>query len=185
MSPNEADRATLLVSCADRRGIVAALAQVLYGHGANIFDSDQHTDPLAGQFFQRLHFDLTDLQTDRGTLERAIAEVAERFGMRYELRYRKRQKRVALFVSRYDHCLYDLLLRHQSGELRCELPSIVSNHPDLSRVAQQFGVDFQVIPVTAETKPEAEAAQLALLREQAFGASVHDPLPVLAGRGAS
>ena len=165
MSPNEADRATLLVSCADRRGIVAALAQVLYGHGANIFDSDQHTDPLAGQFFQRLHFDLTDLQTDRGTLERAIAEVAERFGMRYELRYRKRQKRVALFVSRYDHCLYDLLLRHQSGELRCELPSIVSNHPDLSRVAQQFGVDFQVIPVTAETKPEAEAAQLALLRE--------------------
>jgi len=165
MSPNEADRATLLVSCADRRGIVAALAQVLYGHGANILDSDQHTDPLAGQFFQRLHFDLTDLQTDRGTLERAIAEVAERFGMRYELRYRKRQKRVALFVSRYDHCLYDLLLRHQSGELRCELPSIVSNHPDLSRVAQQFGVDFQVIPVTAETKPEAEAAQLALLRE--------------------
>jgi len=165
MSPNEADRATLLVSCADRRGIVAALAQVLYGHGANIFDSDQHTDPLAGQFFQRLHFDLTDLQTDRGTLERAIAEVAERFGMRYELRYRKRQKRVALFVSRYDHCLYDLLLRHQSGELRCELPSIVSNHPDLSRVAQQFGVDFQVIPVTAETKPEAEAAQLTLLRE--------------------
>ena len=165
MSPNEADRATLLVSCADRRGIVAALAQVLYGHGANILDSDQHTDPLAGQFFQRLHFDLTDLQTDRGTLERAIAEVAERFGMRYELRYRKRQKRVALFVSRYDHCLYDLLLRHQSGELRCELPSIVSNHPDLSRVAQQFGVDFQVIPVTAETKPEAEAAQLTLLRE--------------------
>jgi len=165
MSPNEADRATLLVSCADRRGIVAALAQVLYGHGANIFDSDQHTDPLAAQFFQRLHFDLTDLQTDRGTLERAIAEVAERFGMRYELRYRKRQKRVALFVSRYDHCLYDLLLRHQSGELRCELPLIVSNHPDLSRVAQQFGVDFQVIPVTAETKPEAEAAQLALLRE--------------------
>ena len=165
MSPNEADRATLLVSCADRRGIVAALAQVLYGHGANILDSDQHTDPLAAQFFQRLHFDLTDLQTDRGTLERAIAEVAERFGMRYELRYRKRQKRVALFVSRYDHCLYDLLLRHQSGELRCELPLIVSNHPDLSRVAQQFGVDFQVIPVTAETKPEAEAAQLALLRE--------------------
>ena len=166
MSPNEADRATLLVSCADRRGIVAALAQVLYGHGANIFDSDQHTDPLAAQFFQRLHFDLTDLQTDRGTLERAIAEVAERFGMRYELRYRKRQKRVALFVSRYDHCLYDLLLRHQSGELRCELPVIVSNHPDLARVAQQFGVDFQVIPVTAETKREAEAAQLELLRER-------------------
>src|SRR6478752_5568061 len=148
MSPNEAERATLLVSCPDRRGIVAALAQVLYGHGANIFDSDQHTDPLAAQFFQRLHFDLTDLQTDRGTLERAIAEVAERFGMRYE------------------HCLYDLLLRHQSGELRCELPLIVSNHPDLERVAQQFGVEFQLVPVSAEIKPQAEAAQLALLRER-------------------
>ena len=73
MSLSEAERATLLVSCPDRRGIVAALAQVLYGHGANIFDSDQHTDPLAAQFFQRLHFDLSDLQTDRGTLERAIA----------------------------------------------------------------------------------------------------------------
>ncbi|HEY0465376.1 MAG TPA: formyltransferase family protein, partial [Polyangiaceae bacterium] len=166
MNPSEAERATLLVSCPDLRGIVAALAQVLYGHGANIFDSDQHTDPLAAQFFQRLHFDLTDLQTDRGTLERAIAEVAERFGMRYELRYRMRQKRVALFVSRYDHCLYDLLLRHRGGELRCELPLIVSNHPDLSRVAEQFGVDFQLIPVTADNKPAAEAAQLALLRER-------------------
>ncbi len=165
MSPNEAERATLLVSCPDRRGIVAALAQVLYGHGANIFDSDQHTDVLAAQFFQRLHFDLTDLQTDRGTLERAIAEVAERFAMRYELRSRKRQKRVALFVSRYDHCLYDLLLRHRSGELRCELPLIVSNHPDLARVAEQFSIDFQLIPVTPESKPEAEGAQLALLRE--------------------
>ena len=136
MSPSEAQRATLLVSCPDRRGIVAALAQVLYGHGANIVDSDQHTDALAAQFFQRVHFDLTDLQTDRGTLERAIAEVAERFGMRYELRYRTRKKRVALFVSRYDHCLYDLLLRHKSGELSCELPLVVSNHPDLSRVAE-------------------------------------------------
>src|SRR3954467_4106749 len=86
--------------------------------------------------------------------------------MRYELRSRTRQKRVALFVSRYDHCLYDLLLRHRSGELRCELPLIVSNHPDLERVAQQFGVEFQLIPVTSETKLAAEEAQLALLRDQ-------------------
>ncbi|MEO7037225.1 MAG: formyltetrahydrofolate deformylase [Polyangiaceae bacterium] len=165
MSSPESERATLLVSCPDRRGIVAALAQVLYGHGANIFDSDQHTDTVAAQFFQRLHFDLTDLQTDRGTLERAIAEVAERFSMRYELRYQKQRKRVALFVSRYDHCLYDLLLRHQSGELRCELPLIVSNHPELEHVAKQFGVEFRLVPVSAANKPEAEAAQLALLRE--------------------
>ena len=166
MSPSETERATLLVSCPDRRGIVAALAQVLYGHGANILDSDQHTDGEAALFFQRLHFDLSDLQTDRGTLERAIAEVAQRFNMSYELRYRRLPKRVALFVSKYDHCLYDLLLRYQSGELRCEIPLIISNHPDLERVAQQFGVDFQLVPVTAATKPHAEARQLELLRER-------------------
>src|SRR6476620_3556141 len=98
--------ATLLVSCPDRRGIVAALAQVLYGHGANILDSDQHTDTDAALFFQRVHFDLSELQTDRGTLERAITEVADRFSMKYRLLYAKRPKRVAIFVSRYDHCLY-------------------------------------------------------------------------------
>src|SRR5882724_11898486 len=165
MSSPESERATLLVSCPGRRGIVAALAQVLYGHGANIFDSDQHTDPVAAQFFQRLHFDLSELQTDRGTLERAIAEVAERFSMHSELRYQNRARRVALFVSKYDHCLYDLLLRHKSGELRCELPLIVSNHSDLEPVARQFGVCFELVPVSKENKPEAEARQRELLRE--------------------
>jgi len=160
------ERATLLVSCPDRRGIVAALAQVLYGHGANIFDSDQHTDTVAAQFFQRLHFDLSELQTDKGTLERAIREVAERFTMRYELRYSSAPKRLALFVSKYDHCLYDLLLRHQSGELRCEIPVIISNHPDLERVARQFGIEFRLIPVSAESKASAERAQLDVLAEK-------------------
>jgi len=166
MSSPPSERATLLVTCPDRRGIVAALAQVLYGHGANIFDSDQHTDPVAAQFFQRLHFDLSELQTDRGTLERAIREVAERFAMSWELRYQNRIRRVAIFVSKYDHCLYDLLLRHQSGELRCELPLIVSNHPDLEPVARQFGVRFELVPVGKENKVEAESRQRELLREQ-------------------
>ncbi|HWZ89624.1 MAG TPA: formyltetrahydrofolate deformylase [Polyangiaceae bacterium] len=166
MTSPPSERATLLVSCPDRRGIVAALAQVLYGHGANIFDSDQHTDPVAAQFFQRLHFDLSELQTDRGTLERAISEVAERFGMRSELRYQNRVRRVAIFVSKYDHCLYDLLLRQRSGELSCELPLIVSNHPDLEPVARQFSVRFELVPVSKENKVEAEARQQALLSEQ-------------------
>jgi formyltetrahydrofolate deformylase len=166
MTSPPSERATLLVSCPDRRGIVAALAQVLYGHGANIFDSDQHTDPVAAQFFQRLHFDLSELQTDRGTLERAITEVAERFAMQSELRYQNRARRVAIFVSKYDHCLYDLLLRQRSGELSCELPLIVSNHPDLEPVARQFGVRFELVPVSKENKVEAEARQRALLSEQ-------------------
>src|SRR4051812_17586616 len=155
--------ATLLVSCPDRRGIVAALAQVLYGHGANILDSDQHTDAVAGMFFQRLRFDLAELQTDRLTLERAIAEVAARFTMSYRLIYASQKKRVALFVSRYDHCLYDLLLRHRAGELACEMALIVSNHPDLASVAREFGVRFEHFAITPETKAAQEQGELALL----------------------
>src|SRR5512145_3516627 len=93
--PSERETAVLLVSCPDRRGIVAALAQVLHGHGANILDADQHTDPLAGQFFQRIRFDLTELMTDRVSLERGIGEVAERFAMRFQLCYAAQRKRVA------------------------------------------------------------------------------------------
>jgi formyltetrahydrofolate deformylase len=155
--------ATLLVSCPDRRGIVAALAQLLYGHGANILDSDQHTDGVAGMFFQRLRFDLAELKTDRLTLERAIAEVAERFSMKHRLVYASQPKRVALFVSRYDHCLYDLLLRHRSGELACEMALVVSNHPDLERVAREFGVRFELFPITPETKAEQERREIELL----------------------
>src|SRR6185436_18014138 len=146
--------ATLLVACPDRRGIVAALAQVLSGHGANILDSDQHTDAVAGMFFQRLRFDLSELQTDHATLERAIAEVGGRFSMRYRMIYARQAKRVAIFVSRYDHCLYDLLLRHRGGELACEVALVVSNHPDLAPVAREFGVRFEEFPIDPSTKAE-------------------------------
>jgi formyltetrahydrofolate deformylase len=149
--------ATLLVSCADRKGIVASLAQTLYGHGANILDADQHTDALAGMFFQRIRFDLATLTTDRVALEAGIREVAERFGMTWRLAYAAKPKRVAIFVSKYDHCLYDLLQRHGVGELPCEMAAIVSNHPDLGPVAEHFGVPFHHLP------KDREAEQLELL----------------------
>lgn len=157
--------ATLLVSCPDRRGIVAALAQVLYGHGANILDSDQHTDTVAGLFFQRLRVDLADLMTDRVALERSVAELSERFQMRYRLLYQARKKRVALFVSKYDHCLYDLLLRQRAGELSGEIAAVISNHPELRAVAEQFGVPFHVFEKTAENKLAQEQQERALLEE--------------------
>ncbi len=165
MALNPIELATLLVSCPDRRGIVAALAQLLYGHGANILDSDQHSDPVAQLFFQRIRFDLSELQTDRGTLERAVAEVAQRFSMQYRLLYAAQPKRVALFVSKYDHCLYDLLLRHRAGELACEIPVIISNHPDLEHVAREFGIAFTLSPKSASNKAEAETAEQRLLTE--------------------
>lgn len=157
---------TLLISCPDRRGLVAALAQVLSGHGANILDSDQHTDRDVGQFFQRIVFDSSDLMTDAHTLRVAISEVAERFSMTFRLvESGAPKKRMAIFVSKYDHCLYDLLLRHQAGELDCEIPLIVSNHPDLGHVAQQFHIPFEVLEKTKETKDKVEERELALLAE--------------------
>ena len=161
--PAAAETATLLVHCPDRRGIVAALAQLLYGHGANILDADQHTDLVAGQFFQRIRFDVGELHTDRLTLEGAIRESAERFSMDWRLAWTHERKRVALFVSRFDHCLFDLLWRHRAGELACDIAFVLSNHPDLEPVATQFGVPYRLVPITKETKAAQEKLELDVL----------------------
>ncbi len=163
---DRANTAILLVCCPDRRGIVAALSHALFGCGANILDADQHTDPEAAQFFQRIRFDTTEPSCDRGALEAAIQTVAAEYGMTWSLRYGEQRKRVAVFVSKYDHCLYDLLLRERSGELEGDIALIVSNHPDLEPVAKQFDIPFHVIPITKETKAEQEAKEIALLNEE-------------------
>jgi formyltetrahydrofolate deformylase len=161
--PRISGLATLLVSCRDRRGIVAALAQVLAGHGANILDSDQHTDREQGKFFQRIRFDAGDLTTDRFTLENALGEVAGRFSMDFRLAYADKRKQVAIMVSRYDHCFYDLVLRHRAGELDCDIALVISNHADLEPVARQFGLPFRVVKKTKENKAGAEREELELL----------------------
>jgi len=149
--------ATLLVTCPDRKGIVASLAQVLYGHGANILDSDQHTDTVAGLFFQRIRFDLSSLTTDKVALENAIKEVSERFAMDWRIAYSNHVRKVAIFASKQEHCLYDLLIRHRAGELACEIGMVISNHGDAESIARHFRVPFYHLPVTAETKADAEA----------------------------
>ena len=165
MSDESDQTAVLLVTCPDAKGIVAALAQVLHGHGANILDADQHTDLVAGQFFQRIRFDLAELLTDRTSLETAIGEVAGRFGMDWRISYAGAVKRMAIFVSKYDHCLWDLLLRHRAGEYRCEIPVIVSNHTDLAPIAEQFGIRYEEFPITKDTKRAQEEREVALLEE--------------------
>jgi formyltetrahydrofolate deformylase len=164
--PVPTDTAVLLVTCPDRRGIVASLAQLLHGHGANILDADQHTDPVAGKFFQRIRFDLGELRTDRVSLEAAIGEVAPRFEMDWRIAYAGERKRMAIFVSKFDHCLHDLLWRHRASELCCDVPLVVSNHPDCASVVAPFDIRYEVVPVTRETKGEAEARTLALLEEE-------------------
>jgi len=155
--------ATLLVSCPDRKGLVAALAQLLYGHGCNILDADQHTDPAASMFFQRIRFDLAELHTDRVGLERGITDVAQRFEMTWRLSYESKRKKVAIFVSKVDHCLYDLILRHRAGELSCDISMIVSNHADLEPVARQFEIPFHLFPIDKSNKVEQEQKQWALM----------------------
>lgn len=157
-APPPSATATLLVSCSDRRGIVAALGQLLYGHGANILHADQYSDAASGQFFQRIQFDMSELHTDRHTLERAVDEVAERFAMRHHIAYGEQRKRVALLVSKYDHCMHDLLWRTASGELPCDIPLVISNHADLAPLAAQYNIPFFHLPVTKETKAQQEAA---------------------------
>ncbi len=172
--------ATLLVTCPDRPGLVAALSQALYQHGVNILDADQHTDTVAGKFFQRIRFDLArgpndpqpgsmaSGEIDRSDLERTVAEVASRNAMSWSLRYGADIKRVAIFVSKTDHCLYDLLLRHRAGELRCEIPLIVSNHEKLAEVATQFGIPYHVFPITKENKIAQEEEEIALLQRESI-----------------
>ncbi len=155
----------LLVSCTDRPGIVAALSQFLRDRGANITQSDQHsTDPEGGAFFMRTEFHLEGIEDQADDFERAFAvEVAEPFGMEWRMHYAARRKQVAILVSRYDHCLAELLWRWRRGGLYADIPLVVSNHADMATEAARFDVHFEHIPVPRDGKPAAETALLELL----------------------
>ena len=157
--------ARLLISCADRPGIVAAVAGFLAERQANIVALDQHsTGGSSGEFFARVEFDPQAGDLDEAAFARSFSPVAERFGMDWRIAYSGHRKRVAVLVSRYDHCLVDLLWRWRRGELLGDVTLVVSNHPDLAEEATRAGVDFEYVPVAAaDAKPAAEARMLSLL----------------------
>jgi formyltetrahydrofolate deformylase len=157
--------ARLLISCPDRHGIVAAVSGFLAARGANIVSSAQHsTDPEGGAFFMRMAFAIEAIDDD---FAQAFAvEVAERFSMDWRLDDAARAKRVAILVSREDHCLLDLLWRWRRRELHCDIPLVVSNHPDSADDVATFGVRYEHVPVVKGEKPAAEAAMLELLAGQ-------------------
>jgi formyltetrahydrofolate deformylase len=155
--------ATLLINCPDRKGLVAAIADFLYRHNANILHADQHQDAEQNLFLMRVEWDLAGFALEPTQFEQAFKAIADKFEMRWQLNLASRKPRIAIFVSKYDHCLTDLLYRHQSGELNCDIPLIISNHPETKRLADFYGIPFHVIAVTKENKAEAEAAQFALL----------------------
>ena len=160
--------ATLRVHGPDSKGIVAAFSQLLYGHGCGIFDSEQSTDRSANLFFQRIHFDYGSMITDRVTLENGIKEVCTRFQMEHQLNWGDRKKRICIMVSKYDHCLWELLLRHRAGEMDCEIALVISNHPDLKPVADAFNIPFEVYKITKDTKAEQEAKEIELMQSDLY-----------------
>jgi len=163
------ETATMLVSGADQRGLVARIANFVFENNGNIVHADHHIDLESGLFLTRVEWELEGFRIPRQEIGAKFASLAEAMKMSWELHFSERRERVAIFVSKYDHCLYDLLLRHASGELRCEVALVVSNHPDLRPLAEHFRVPYHVFPITAATKKEQEARELALLEEHRIG----------------
>lgn len=157
--------ATLLITCPDAKGIVAAIADFLHQHNANILHADQHQDAENNLFLMRVEWDLAGFNLDETHFNQAFAVIADKFSMQWQLKLSQHKARVAIMVSQYDHCLADLLHRHKSGELACEIPLVISNHRDTEKLVQFYGVDFHHIPVTKDNKAEAEAAQFRLFDE--------------------
>jgi formyltetrahydrofolate deformylase len=166
VGPPGADIARLVMWCPDRPGIIASVASFLHRNGANIVQSDQYSSgPTGGRFFLRVEFHLPGTAARLPELERAFAaEVAGPLRAQFRLRDTGTRSRVALFVSRYDHCLLDLLWRERRGELPITTVQVVSNHEDLRADVASFGVSYEHIPVSPATKPHAERRELDLLR---------------------
>ena len=161
----ESPSAILLVSCPDQKGLVAKLANFIYANGGNILHADQHRDPEAGLFLSRLEWDLEGFNLPRDIIGPAFNAIAQPLGANWQLHFSDTIPRLAIWVSRQDHCLLDLLWRHKAGEFKAEIPLIISNHPQLKPIADQFGLAFHHIPITKDTKPEQEQQQLDLLRQ--------------------
>lgn len=161
------NRARMLVACPDQPGIVAAVSRFLFEHGANIVQSDQYTiDPQGGMFYIRIEFDLDNLDGRREQLKSEFAKVADRFSMDWSINRAGRKKRLAIFVSKEDHALLELLWQWQAGDLEAEIAMVISNHNDLRGLVESFGIAYHHIPVTADTKAEAERRQLELVMGQ-------------------
>jgi len=157
--------ATLLITCPDSKGIVAAIADFLYQHNANILHADQHQDSENNLFLMRVEWDLAGFALHAPDFEQYFSVIAARFNMQWQLKLSNKLVRVAIMVSQYDHCLADLLHRHKNGELVCDIPLIISNHRDTEALAKFYGVDFHYINVNKDNKAAAEAEQFALFTQ--------------------
>jgi formyltetrahydrofolate deformylase len=162
--------AILLISCPDRKGEVAAIADFVYRHGGNILHADEHADEESGLFLMRVEFDPKDFDIDLTDQDLAgfsthFSSIAEEFQMNWRLAQSSQCPRMIILVSKYDHCLVDLLYRHQSGELACDIPLIISNHPDNQAIAEFYKAPYTVVSITKDNKRQAEERIQSLIED--------------------
>jgi formyltetrahydrofolate deformylase len=157
--------ATLLISCPDQRGLVAKLSNFLYANGGNIVHADHHTDFVAGLFLTRLEWQLEGFKLPRTLIGSAFGAIADPLEATWQLHFSDENLRLAVWVSRQDHCLFDLLWRQKAQEFKAEIALIISNHEALRPTAEQFGIDFHYIPISPETKQSQETEELRLLQK--------------------
>jgi formyltetrahydrofolate deformylase len=163
--------AILLISCPDRKGEVATIADFVFRHNGNILHADEHADEESGLFLMRVEFDPKDFdidlsQKDLADFGRQFSPIAESFNMKWRLAQSSQRPRMIILVSRYDHCLVDLLYRHKSGELACDIPLIISNHADNQAIAEFYRIPYVIVPVTKDNKSQADAKIKSLIDEQ-------------------
>ncbi|MBB6326368.1 formyltetrahydrofolate deformylase [Algoriphagus iocasae] len=160
------NKAILLIQCPDQKGIVAEVSKFLYSYNGNILEIDQHVDEELSLFFMRAAWELDSFSLKKEEIsQRFELEVGAKFNMEFKLHFNFPKPRMAIFVSKLSHCLFDILGRHHAGQLEVDIPLVISNHQNLQSVVEAFGIPFYHIPVTAATKVEAETKQLELLRE--------------------
>lgn len=160
------NRITLLMYCSDQKGIIAAVTNFIHQNQGNITYIDQYVDRPNAAFFMRVECDLNGNDFNfKDFKDQFYKGLGTRFSLHCDFYLKDQKPKMAVFVSKYDHCLYDILAKQQSGELAAEIPFILSNHPDLEIIAKRFDIPFYHIPVHKDNKPEAEAKQLALLKE--------------------
>lgn len=161
-----ADSAILLIQCKDQQGIVAAVSDFLFSHHGNILEIDQHIEEDLGFFFMRVKWELAGFTIAKDVIGEVFEQrVGEKFQMNYKLHFNSPRPRMAIFVSKLSHCLFDILSRHYSGEFQVDIPLIISNHTTLEPVAEGFRIPFCHFPVSSDNKADQEAKQLALLRK--------------------
>jgi formyltetrahydrofolate deformylase len=157
--------AILLLTCPDRRGIVASISDFIFRHNGNILHADEHADEDSNIFLMRVEFDPADFDIDLADFGQHFARIAERFEMQWRLAQSRYRMKMVILVSKYDHCLVDLLYRHRSGELDVEIPLIISNHPDNQSIADFYRIPYATIPVTSVNRRDAEQKILTLVQQ--------------------